>query len=144
MIGGQMMDLEIAGKKISKETLANLHRKKTGELFMSACEMGAVLGHATLDERKIMRYFAHDLGLAFQIQDDILDHIEAKSGKIEIDETRHKKTQDNASIVDAVGLEQSKKQLDLLKEQAIDHLKIFGDKAKILVELTEFVVSRKK
>lgn len=145
MIGGQMMDLEIAGKKISKEKLANLHRKKTGELFMASCEMGAVLGRATLDERKTLRYFAHDLGLAFQIQDDILDHIEGKSSstmqKIDLDETMHK---DNASIVDIVGLEPAKKQLELLKNQAIDHLKIFGDKAKILVQLAEFVATRKK
>ncbi len=141
MIGGQMMDLENSDNKISKEKMANLHRLKTGELFMASCEMGAVLGHATLDERKSLRYYAHDIGLAFQIRDDILDHKGAQSGKVEIDETEQK---DNASIVEIVGLEQARQQLILLKDQAIDHLKVFGDKAKILRELAEFVVTREK
>ncbi len=145
MIGGQMMDLENANNKISKETLANLHRLKTGELFMASCEMGAVLGRASLDEKKAIRYFAHDFGLAFQIRDDILDHTgPEKAEKTDIDETKHKKVKDNASIVDVVGMESAQQQLIMLKEQAINHLKIFGDKAKILKDLVEFVVARTK
>lgn len=144
MVGGQMMDLENLNNKISKEELANLHRLKTGELFMASCEMGAVLGHATVQERQALRYYAHDVGLAFQIRDDILDHKGIDSGKIEIDETHPKKSKENASIVDIVGMDHALQQLALLKTQAIDHLKIFGDKAKILHELTDFVVTRTK
>jgi len=144
MVGGQMLDLENANKKISKEQLAKLHRLKTGELFMASCEIGAILGHATLNERQALRYYAHDLGLAFQIRDDILDHKGIESGKIDLDEARVKKNKDNASIVEIVGIKNAKQQLDLLKKQSIEHLNIFGDKAKILHELADFITSRNK
>ncbi len=132
MVGGQMMDLESTKHNITKEQLANLHRKKTGELFMAACEMGAVLGHATHHQRQSLRYFAQDLGLAFQIRDDIMDYNQDSSND-------NHKNQDNTSIVKVIGLENAKKQLIMLKEQTIDHIKIFGDKANILHELAEFV-----
>ena len=136
------MDLENStNNKISKEQLANLHRLKTGELFMASCEMGAVLGRAGINERKMLRYYAHDLGLAFQIRDDILDHSGINSGKVELDESTHEK---NTSIVDIIGLNNANKQLVLLKEQAVSHLKNFGDKARILQELAEFVVTRER
>lgn len=144
MAGGQMMDLETADQKITKEQLARLHRLKTGELFMAACEMGASLGKATPEEKMAMRYYAHDLGLAFQIKDDILDHSGTNSGKSEIDEHIHKKPEENASIVDVIGIENAKKQLVLLKEQAIAHLKIFGEEAALLKQLAEFVIDRDK
>ena len=144
MVGGQMLDLENIDKTISKEQLAQLQRLKTGELFMASCEMGAILGHATQNERKALRYYAHDLGLAFQIRDDILDHKGVESGKIQLDETHPKKVRDNASIVEIVGMKNAKQQLNLLKNQAVDHLKMFGDKAKILHDLAEFVVTRER
>lgn len=144
MAGGQMMDLENAYQKISNEDLAKLHRLKTGELFMASAEAGAILGRSGEKEHSALRHYANDLGLAFQIKDDILDHCGVSVGKVEIDETIHKKPKENASIVDVVGLENAQKQLDLLKEQSISHLKIFGDKAKLLVELADFVVTRER
>jgi farnesyl diphosphate synthase len=144
MAGGQMMDLENADKKITKAQLARLHRLKTGELFMASCESGAILARAGESETKALRYFAHDLGLAFQIKDDLLDHVGIKVGKLEIDETNHKKKEENASIVDVVGVEAAQQQLELLRTQAIDHLKIFGDKAQLLRDLTDFVIAREK
>ncbi len=144
MVGGQMIDLEKSEQKISKEELAKLHRLKTGELFMASAEMGAIIGRAGVNERHALRYYAHDLGLAFQIKDDILDHYGTNIGKMEIDETIHKKPKENTSIVDVVGMEHAQKQLELLKEQSIAHLKIFGAKAALLMDLTEFVVTREK
>ncbi|OFW81327.1 MAG: hypothetical protein A2887_04060 [Alphaproteobacteria bacterium RIFCSPLOWO2_01_FULL_40_26] len=144
MAGGQMIDLEKANQKISKEELAKLHRLKTGELFMAAAESGSILGRAGTDEKNALRYFAHDLGLAFQVKDDILDHQGINIGKTEIDETAHKKPQENASIVDIIGMEAAQKQLELLRNQAKEHLKIFGDKADLLRELADFVVTREK
>ncbi len=144
MAGGQMIDLEKANQKITKEELAKLHRLKTGELFMAAAETGAVLGHAGVNERHALRYFAHDLGLAFQIKDDILDHVGIDIGKIEVDETVHKKPKENASIVDVIGMDSAIQQLELLRDQAAGHLKIFGNKAALLLELVDFVITREK
>lgn len=144
MAGGQMMDLEKAEQKISKETLAKLHRLKTGELFMAAAEVGAILGRCGLSERNALRYFSHDLGLAFQIKDDILDHCGIKKGKSDIEEAHHKKSKENVSIVDVVGLKNAEQQLKILHDQSIAHLKIFGDKAKLLVDLAEFIITREK
>jgi farnesyl diphosphate synthase len=144
MAGGQMIDLEKANQEISNEELAKLHRLKTGELFMASAEAGAIIGRAGLQERSALRHYANDLGLAFQIKDDILDHCGVSVGKVEIDEAVHKKPKENASVVDVIGLENAQKQLELLKEQSIAHLKIFGDKAALLVELADFVVTREK
>ena len=142
MVGGQMIDIENIDKKISQEQIINLHRLKTGELFMASAECGAILGGANKDERNALRYFAHDLGLAFQIKDDILDHAGTEIGKIEIDEMTHKKPKENASIVDIIGIESAKQRLNILSEQAKDHLKIFGKKAEILKDLVEFLINR--
>lgn len=140
MIGGQMMDLESANSKLSKEQVAKLHRLKTGELFMAAAEVGAILGHASPAERAALRYYAHDIGLAFQIRDDILDHQGITNGKINIDDNQRPK--ENVSIVEIVGLEGAVRQLVLLKEQSVGHLKIFGEKAALLCELAEFIINR--
>ena len=142
MVGGQMIDIENIDKKISQEQIINLHRLKTGELFMASAECGAILGGASKEERCALRYYAHDLGLAFQIKDDILDHIGVEIGKTEIDEMAHKKPKENASIVDIIGVEQAQKRLQILSEQAKDHLKIFGKKANILIELVDLLVNR--
>ena len=114
MAGGQMMDLEKQDQEtISNETLAKLHRLKTGELFMASVEAGATLGHASQADRTSLRNYAHDLGLAFQIKDDILDHQGIEDSSIEIDEAIHtnpnkKEKTENASIVDALGIDNAK------------------------------------
>ena len=142
MVGGQMIDIENIDKKISQEQIINLHRLKTGELFMASAECGAILGGANKQERCALRYYAHDLGLAFQIKDDILDHIGVEIGKTEIDEMTHKKPKENASIVDIIGVEQANQRLKILSEQSKDHLKIFGKKADILRDLVDLLVNR--
>lgn len=144
MVGGQMMDLELKDQELSKDKIARLQRLKTGELFMAACEAGAILGRAGKQERMALRYYAHDIGLAFQVRDDILDHYEISDSKIEANESTHKKMKDNGSIVAVVGMDNAKKQLELLKEQAISHLEIFGSQAAILRDLAEFIIVRKR
>ena len=141
MVGGQMIDIENSSKVISKEFIANIHRLKTGELFMASSELGAVIANASSSERKTIRFFANDLGLAFQIKDDILDHRGVDIGKTEIDEIAHKKPKKNTSIVDIIGLNNCEKQLVLLREQAKSHLKIFGQKAQLLNELTDYLLN---
>jgi len=142
MVGGQMIDIENIDKKISQEQIINLHRLKTGELFMASAECGAILGGANQEERLALRFYAHDLGLAFQIKDDILDYIDIEIGKAEIKKVTHKKPKENASIVDIIGFEQAEQKLKILSERAKDHLKIFGKKADILKDLVDLLVNR--
>ncbi len=139
MIGGQMIDLENSEKQLTKEQIAKLHRQKTGELFMASCEMGAILGNASKQDRQKLRYYAHDLGLAFQIRDDILDHKELNAQKPNNDSISSNNKEDNASIVDVIGLEQAIQQLNLLIEQAKAHISYFGEKANALAQLADFI-----
>ena len=73
MVGGQMMDLEAENRRLTVDQIIRLQRMKTGELFAVSCEAGAILGKAPMMMRKVLRAYAHDMGLAFQITDDILD-----------------------------------------------------------------------
>jgi geranylgeranyl pyrophosphate synthase len=130
-----MFDLEANGKDLTVEEILELHRLKTGELFKASVEVGAVLGRASKDEKQSLINFAHDFGLAFQIKDDILDFLEAKSLGKKCDET---------NIVNAIGIEASKHKLNQLHLSALFHLKNFGNKAALLQELTDFIVNRDK
>jgi len=142
MVSGQMIDIENKNKKITKEKIANIHRLKTGELFMASCEMGAVIGKASNEDKKHLKYFAHDLGLLFQIKDDILDYKGIKRGKTDIDEITKPKNSDNISIVHTIGIEAANQQIELLCDQSKTHLKYFGHKARILNELIDYVSLR--
>jgi len=137
MVGGQMMDLEIANNNISSHEMVKLHRLKTGELFMSCVESGAILGEADNRQKKALRYYAHDLGLAFQIKDDIIDHCDN-------DNLKKSSKNEATSIVNLIGLDAARKQLNLLKSQAVSRLSIFGSKAQILIDLADFVIARDK
>jgi farnesyl diphosphate synthase len=110
---------------------------------MASAECGAIIGGASIEERKAIRYYAHDLGLAFQIKDDILDRLEGVVGKNNLDKMIHKKPKENSSIVDIIGVESSERQVKILSEQAKSHLKIFEKKANILNELVDFLINRK-
>ena len=144
MAGGQMIDLEAKNKPISAEQIARLQRLKTGEMFMAAAEAGAILGKAENRLRRALARYAHDIGLAFQVKDDILDHQGKEDGKFGFDEIVSKKSRDKTSIVNAIGLENAKAQLQLLRKQAISHLEPFGFKSDIFKELAEFIVIRER
>jgi farnesyl diphosphate synthase len=72
MIGGQIIDM-LAGEKFGLNEVRNLQRLKTGQLFEFSCEAGPILGKASAEDRKRLRDYAHELGLVFQITDDLLD-----------------------------------------------------------------------
>lgn len=75
MIAGQILDLEGEKRPLSEEELRNVHWHKTGEMIRAACQMGVVLGGGTEQQIEAAGEFAHGLGIAFQIRDDILDYI---------------------------------------------------------------------
>ena len=105
MVGGQVLDLAGEGRRLSLEELRVLNAKKTGALIYNACECGAVLAGAPAEKRAAMRAYGAELGIAFQITDDILDVIgdEATVGK----EVRHDAESEKATWPSLLGLEAS-------------------------------------
>jgi farnesyl diphosphate synthase len=142
MVGGQMIDL-IAEHRPDLDigAITRLQRLKTGALIAFACEAGAILGKAATEARLSLRGYAHDLGLAFQIADDLLD-VEGSAG-----ETGKPVGQDaaagKATFVSILGIERARSQAQLLVAQASAHLDVFGEKAELLRQAARFVVERR-
>jgi farnesyl diphosphate synthase len=141
MAGGQMMDLESENKQLSIDEIIRLQRLKTGELFAMSCEAGAILGKAPKMPRCALRAYAHDMGLAFQITDDLLDAEGTRSqvGK----EVRKDKRAGKATLISVLGIERAREQARILANQAKGHLEAFDKKADELRALAEFVITRK-
>ncbi len=141
MVGGQMIDLQAEHEAFDIAQITRLQRLKTGELIAYACEAGAILGQASKQSREALRDYAHDLGLAFQIADDLLD----VEGSIEEVGKAVNKDADagKATFVSILGTERARSQANRLADQAIAHLSIFGDKAERLCQVAKFVVERK-
>lgn len=140
MIAGQVIDLESENKKISADVLDRMHRHKTGALIKAPVISAAVLCGADEDSIKKLECFAQNLGLAFQIKDDILD-VEGSSeklGKKVGSDTQKEKS----TYVSLYGLEKSKKMLNEITEKAVMSLKYFGEKAVFLENLAKYLVNR--
>jgi farnesyl diphosphate synthase len=141
MAGGQMMDIEAEGRELSIDEIIRLQRLKTGELFAHSCEAGAILGKAPRALRLALYRYAHDMGLAFQITDDLLD---AEGTREETGKSVQKDAAaGKATFVSAMGIERAREQAQVLSRQAIGHLKPFDKQADILRTLAEYVISRR-
>ena len=141
MVGGQMMDMQAEHKQLSIDEIIRLQRLKTGELFAVSCEAGAILGKAPHMMRNLLRAYAHDMGLAFQITDDLLDAegTRTKIGKA----VRKDKASGKATLVAGMGIERARDHAKVLVDQAISHLSVFDKKADCLRKLARFVIERK-
>ncbi len=143
MVGGQMMDLVAEGCDISHQTLNTMYQKKTGSLIIAAILMGAAPAQPAPATTESLQGFADSIGLAFQVQDDILD-IEGSStatGKPQDSDLVQGKT----TFVTLFGVEEAKKELRQLHKQAKNHLNSsnnFGDSTKSLLEIANFIVNR--
>ncbi len=140
MAGGQMMDIAAEAAASDVHTITRLQQLKTGALLAAAVEMGAILGKLPEEGRSHLRAYARDIGLAFQIADDLLDHDgdEAKAGKA----LRKDAGKGKATFVSLMGADQARQQARALSDQAIGHLKGHGEEADILRALARFVVER--
>lgn len=138
MVGGQMLDLMSESEPFAVNDIIRLQRMKTGALFAISCEAGAILGNAAPNLRNALRGYAHDLGLAFQITDDLLDvkGPSKESGKVVHEE--------KATLVTAMGFEKARDQAKLLATQAISHLAPFQERADVLRDIANYVVDRKR
>jgi farnesyl diphosphate synthase len=140
MVGGQMIDLQSPQLDLDSGGLTRLQKMKTGALIGFALEAGAILGGADEAKRHALVGYAHDVGLAFQIADDVLD-VDAKSA--DLGKTAGKDAADGkVTFASLLGTERSRDQAGLLVEQAINHLAVFGDAANGLRQAAEFVIAR--
>ncbi len=141
MIGGQVVDLESEGKSdIAEEILTYMHNRKTGALIKAALFAGAACANATDEQLLAISKYASCIGLAFQIQDDILDYTgdESVLGKpVGSDEENNKTT-----YVKLLRIDGARKRAEELTQDAISALDVFDEKAGFLKEVARFLMKR--
>ncbi len=138
MVGGQMLDLDAEKKKLNLSEILMLQKLKTGELFRFSCVAGPILS-----EQKNLKHFeefANNLGLAFQIKDDLLDieGDEKQMGK----KTKKDLSRGKETLISFLGKEDAKKKSEDLIHNSKQILKSYGKKANRIIDLTNFVISR--
>ena len=142
MLAGEYLDTECEGKEISSLELEYIHKNKTGAYLKLCARMGAILGGCTdLELQKITTY-SEKIGLAFQIKDDILSEI--GNEKITGKPVGNDKEKGKCTYISEYGLEESKKILHQITNEAISMLDEFGKKAEFLKELARFIETRNK
>lgn len=143
MVAGQTLDLyaESTGTDKSDENIiARLEEMKTGRLLHYACEAGAVLGQASLEQRQTLINYSRKIGQTFQISDDILD---LEGDQNLMGKTLHKdEAQNKFTVVSRFGVAEAKKLAQKLTQEAIAAVGVFGRKAEILQELARFIIER--
>ena len=140
MAGGQMMDLVAEGEQLDLPAITRLQQLKTGALIEYAVEAGCIMAKLPAEARTSYRGYARNIGLAFQIADDLIDHSgdEAAAGKRTGKDTAAGK----ATFVSLLGEERARQQADLLVSQAIEHLSGHGSEADLLRAIARFAVER--
>ncbi|NBW74984.1 MAG: polyprenyl synthetase family protein [Sphingomonadaceae bacterium] len=140
MAGGQMMDIVAETTTFDLHTITKLQQLKTGALLGAAVELGAVLGRVPIEGRAHLRGYARDIGLAFQIADDLLDYEgdAEKAGKAVGKDAAAGK----ATFVSLLGPDRAREQARMLVDQAIAHLGQHGAEADLLRDLARFIVER--
>lgn len=141
MIGGQTADVELTGQTLTMEQLMFIYKLKTGALLEAAMMIGAILAGREEEDIQKIEQIARKIGIAFQIQDDILDvtsTMEELGKPIHSDEKNEKVT-----YVTIHGLEQSKKEVETLTKEAIEMLDSFSAQNEFLRKLLLYLVERK-
>ncbi|MEI6818926.1 MAG: polyprenyl synthetase family protein [Verrucomicrobiota bacterium] len=141
LIGGQVMDLEGEGKKLTKRDLVRIHEAKTAALLTSALRLGGMTANATPAKLEALTNFGYALGLAFQVIDDILDVTQSTEV---LGKTAGKDEAVEKSTYPAIlGLQASRKEAARLTKAAMNALKPFGKKAARLQEIASHMLDRK-
>jgi farnesyl diphosphate synthase len=140
MAGGQMMDLVAEETTFDLPTTTRLQQLKTGALISFCLEAGAIVGRVPPEGRRSLRAYARDIGLAFQIADDLLD-VEGDSAVVG-KATGKDAGAGKATFVSLLGIERARRQADMLVDQAIAHLVSFGAEADLLRSIARYIVER--
>jgi farnesyl diphosphate synthase len=140
MIGGQMIDIEAPGKDFGRDEVLLLQRLKTGALFEFSCEAGPLLGQAKPEDLERLRAYARDIGLAFQVADDLIDatgSAEAAGKAVGKDAEQGK-----ATLVSLLGVEGAKTEAEALAQRAAEIVAPYGPSAAELQTLAFLLVQR--
>ena len=141
MIGGQVADVELTGTRLSTDALTYIYENKTGALIEASMMIGAILAGASKEEIEKIQKIAYNIGMAFQIQDDILDEtatFEELGKPIHSDEKNEKVT-----YVTIYGIPESEKEVEKLSNEAISILASISGEASFLVDLIGYLIHRK-
>jgi farnesyl diphosphate synthase len=141
MVGGQMIDLEAQHATLDLEAITRLQRMKTGAIIGFSCVAGAILASTPPKERRALQLYAEDLGLAFQIADDLLDveSSAAVTGKpVGQDQAAGK-----ATFVAVLGVDEARRRAKAIAERAASRLAAFEERADLLRDMAQFVVTRR-
>ncbi len=140
MAGGQMMDLEAERATFDLPTVTRLQAMKTGALIGASVEAGAILGRIPPEGRTGLRGYARDIGLAFQIADDLLDAEgdEATAGK----KLRKDGAAGKETFLSLMGVDRAREQAAMLVDQAVEHLHSYGQEADLLRDVARYVLER--
>ena len=142
MICGEYFDTVSEGQILTLEQLEYMHRNKTGALIKESVRIGALLGGATNQELLVLTNFAENIGLAFQIKDDILSEIgdSKKTGK----PVGNDRELNKATYVTKYGLERAQEMLDDVINDAMHSIRVFGDKSEFLLNLALYIKDRER
>ncbi len=141
MAQGQSIDLSVVSKQVDVQTLEHMHSKKTGALLSCAVRLGAIVANCSEQDQQLLQKFSQAIGLAYQIQDDVLD-IESSSevlGKAQNSDVEKNKPTYPAIL----GLEESKDRFEVLYQQAMDVLALIGVDTTELEQLTQQLRTRR-
>lgn len=140
MAGGQMMDLAAERQELDLPSITRLQQLKTGALIEYAVEAACIMNKMPADARTPYRGYARNIGLAFQIADDLIDHSgdESAAGK----PTRRDASAGKATFVSLLGEARARQQATFLVEQSIEHLSSHGQEADLLRAIARFAIER--
>jgi geranylgeranyl pyrophosphate synthase len=140
MVGGQVLDMAAEGRRLDERGLEQIHRRKTGELIRAAIMMPAELGSFSAAERERLDTFARDIGLVFQIRDDLLEVEQdtATLGKSAGSDASN----DKSTYPSTLGIEGARQRAAATQQHAVDALQTLGEKSRGLLWLSDFILNR--
>jgi geranylgeranyl pyrophosphate synthase len=140
MVGGQWLDLEAEGRTLALDDLITVHRGKTGALIRASCTLGAIAAEAGPAEVAALTGYGEDIGLAFQIADDVLD---ATGTSEELGKTAGRDAQlAKSTYVSVMGVEAARAEAERLARRAVEHLDAAGVPSGALGALAGYIVTR--